>query len=182
MGIVFWFSVLFIFFLIIKWVIYMLLYKVERLSANSKLLIFIRLTKNFSESLYTYLAVNQIISMTSLVLYLWYEFYEKSCFELICFRSEVKISSTKLVKFDVVVTVILIIGQSIHFWRIIVRVYTRQWFAFQGELDQSRVLYPKEHARLMISGFGKGHDFEMNRGRLQQGEYLIYELKKLEKK
>ena len=88
----------------------MLLYKVERLSANSKLLIFIRLTKNFSESLYTYLAVNQIISMTSLVLYLWYEFYEKSCFELTCFRSEVKISSTKLVKFDVVVTVILIIG------------------------------------------------------------------------
>jgi len=80
----------------------------------------IHLVKNFSESLYTYLAVNQIISMTSLVLYMWYEYYEKSCFELKCFRSEIKISGTKLIKFDVVVTITLIIGQSIHFWRIII--------------------------------------------------------------
>jgi hypothetical protein len=34
----------------------------------------------------------------------------------------------------------------------------------------------------MSSGFGKGHDFEMNRAKLQQGEYLLYKLKKLEKK
>ena len=80
MGIVFCFASIFMFFLIVKWVIYMLLYKVEGLSANSKLLKYIHLTKNISESLYTYLAVNQIISMTSLVLYLWYEYYEKSCF------------------------------------------------------------------------------------------------------
>ena len=33
----------------------------------------------------------------------------------------------------------------------------------------------------MNSGFGKGYDFEMNQERLQQGEYLIYNLKKLEK-
>ena len=120
MGIVFWFAFFFCFFLILKWVIYILFYKVERLSANSKLVFCIHLVKNFSESLYTYLAVNQIISMTSLVLYMWYEYYEKSCFELKCFRSEVKISGTKLVKFDVVVTITLIIGQSIHFWRIII--------------------------------------------------------------
>ena len=81
-----------------------------------------------------------------------------------------------MVKFDFVITVILIIGQSFHFWRIIVLVYWLEWFAVQGELDQSRVFYRKEHARLMSSGFGKGHDFEMNRGRLQQGEYLIYKL------
>jgi len=120
MGIVFWFTVIFIVFLIVKLVLYILQPKVERLSANSKFLKYIQIVKNFSESLYTYLAVNQITSMTSLVLYLWYEYYEKSCFELKCFRSEVKISSTKLVKFDVVVTIILVIGQSIHFWRIII--------------------------------------------------------------
>ncbi len=33
----------------------------------------------------------------------------------------------------------------------------------------------------MRSGFGKGYDFEMNREGLQQGEYLIYKLKTLEK-
>ena len=120
MGIVFWLAVIFNFFLILKWAKYILQSKVERLPTNSKLLKYIVLTKNFSESLYTYLAVNQIISMTSLVLYLWYEYYEKSCFELICFRSEIEISDTKLVKFDVVVSIILIIGQSIHFWRIII--------------------------------------------------------------
>jgi hypothetical protein len=42
-------------------------------------------------------------------------------------------------------------------------VYWRKWFAFQGELQQSRVIYPKEHARLLSSALGKGHDFEMNR-------------------
>ena len=176
MGIVFWLAVIFIVFIIAKWVLYILQSKVERLETNSKFLKYIHIAKNFSESLYTYLSVNQMISMTSLVLYLWYEYYEKSCFKLKCFRSEVKISSTKLVKFDVIVSIILIIGQAIHFWRIIVLVYWHRWFAFQGELEQSRVFYRKEHARLMISGFGKGHDFEMNRDRLQQGEYLMYKL------
>jgi len=85
-----------------------------------------------------------------------------------------------MVKLDFVIAIILIIGQSIHFWRIIVLAYLRRWFAFNCELDQSRVFYPKEHARLMCSGFGKGYDFDMNRGRLQQGEYLMYKLKMLE--
>ena len=49
-------------------------------------------------------------------------------------------------------------------------------------MDQSRVFYPKEHARLMRSGFGRGHDFSMNRHRLQQGEYLNANLEKLEKR
>jgi hypothetical protein len=77
----------------------------------------------------------------SMVLYLWYEYYEKSCFELICFRSELKISSTKLVKLDVVVTIILITGFSFHFWRIVVLVKKHKWFDVQVELDQSRVFY-----------------------------------------
>ena len=123
MGIVFWFAVVFIVFLSIKWVIYLFLYKVETLSANSKLLKCIIVTKNFSGSLYNYLVVNQIVSMTSLVLYLQYEYYEESCFELKCILSKVKISSTTLVKLDFVIAVIFIIGQSIHFWRIIVLVY-----------------------------------------------------------
>ena len=135
MGIVHWFAFLFIVFLLVKWMLYIFTSKVEKLSTGSKLLKYIHFAKNFSESLYTYLAVNQMISMTSLVLYLWYEYYEQSCFELICFRSEVKISSTKLVKFDVVVTIFLIIGQSIHFWRIIILVHSREWVAFQGELE-----------------------------------------------
>jgi hypothetical protein len=101
------------------------------------------LAKNYLESLYNYLVVNQIISMMSLVLYLWYEYYEKSCFELICFRSEVKISSTKLVKLDVVVTIILIFGFSFHFWRIIFLVNWHKWFDVQSELDQSRAFYVK---------------------------------------
>jgi len=70
MGIVFWFAVIFIVLLFIKWVIYFSVYKVEILSKNSKLPYFIHLVKNFSDSFYNYLVVNQIISMTSLVLYL----------------------------------------------------------------------------------------------------------------
>jgi hypothetical protein len=41
-----------------------------------------------------------------------------------------------------------------------------KWFAFQGELKDLRVFYPKEHVRLMSSGFGKGYDFDMNRAKL----------------
>jgi hypothetical protein len=109
------------------------------------------------------MAVNQIISMTSLVLYLWYEYWEKSCFELICFRSELEIGDTKLVKLDVVVSLTLIMGQLIHFWRIIAQAHIHKWFSFQGQLNQSRVNYVREHQRLMSSGFGRGYDFEMNR-------------------
>jgi hypothetical protein len=34
----------------------------------------------------------------------------------------------------------------------------------------------------MRSGFGRGHDFSMNRHRLQQGEYLNANLEELEKR
>ena len=166
MGIISWVLLISMVFPVVNLYLYIFTSKIDRLPKNSKCHRFIRLAKNLQESLYNYLSVNQIISMTSLVLYLRYEYYEKGCFELTCFRSEVQISGTKLVKLDVVVTLILIIGQSIHFWRIIVKVYQHKWFAFQSELHRHRVFYPKEHARLMSSGFGKGYDFEMNRARL----------------
>ena len=140
--------------------------KVEKLSKKSKLLKCINHAKNHTESLSNYLAVNQIISLMSLVIYLWYEYYEKSCFELKCLISEVQISDTKLVKLDIIVTFILIIGFSFHFWRIIVLVKKHKWFDVQSELDQSRVFYVKEHRRLMSSGFGRGHEFEMKRARV----------------
>jgi hypothetical protein len=72
-----------------------------------------------------------------------------------------------MIKLDVVVAIILIIGMSFHFWRIIYLVTKYKWFDVRSELDQSRVFYVKEHRRLMSSGFGKGHDFEMNFLRLQ---------------
>jgi len=94
MGIVYWILLLFIVFQFLKLNLYIFESKVNNITKNSCLLNYINHAKTFSESLYNYLVVNQIISMMSLVLYLWYEYYEKSCFELICFRSEVKISST----------------------------------------------------------------------------------------
>ena len=45
MGIIYWFTVIFIFFLFVNWVIYMFIYKVDRLSANSKLVKCIHLAK-----------------------------------------------------------------------------------------------------------------------------------------
>ena len=48
--------------------------------------------------------------MTSLTIYLWYEYVEKGCFELTCFVSDVEISATKLVKLEVIIAIILIIG------------------------------------------------------------------------
>jgi len=167
MGIVYWVLLISIIFLILKLGLYTFKSKIANLTKNSNLLNYIYLAKRLSESLYNYLVVNQIISMMSLVLYLWYEYYEKSCFELTCFRSEVQISSTKMIKLDVVVAIILIIGMSFHFWRIIYLVTKYKWFDVRSELDQSRVFYVKEHRRLMSSGFGKGHDFEMNFLRLQ---------------
>ena len=120
--------------------------------------------------------------MTSLTLYLWYEFYEKSCFELICLFTDKELSGTKIVKADVVPSIILIIVLLVHFWRIIILVTWLKWFSLKEKLDQSRVFYPKEHARIMSSGFGRGHDFSMNRLRLQQGEYLNANLEELEKR
>jgi len=118
----------------------------------------------------------------SLTLYLWYEYYENSCFELICLFSDKVISGSKIVKPDVVPTIILIIVLSVQFWRILILVKWLEWFSFKDKLDQRRVYYAQEHARLMRSGFGRGHDFSMNRRILQQGEYLNAKLEELEKR
>ena len=120
--------------------------------------------------------------MASLTLYLWHEYYENSCFELICLFTDKEISGTKIVKPDVVPSIILIIVLVVQFWRILILVKWLEWFSFKDKLDQSRVFYPKEHARLMRSGFGRGHDFEMNRYKLHQGEYLNKKLEELEKR
>jgi hypothetical protein len=77
-----------------------------------------------------------------------------------------KISGTALVKPDVVPSIIVIIVLSDQFWRIFILVKWFELFTFKDKLDKSRVFYPKEHARLMGSGFGRGHDFEMNLHRL----------------
>lgn len=97
------------------------------------------------------------------MLYIRYEYIEKGCFNLECYVSEVIVSGTKMVKFDFVVSVILIICSLVHLIRILYFVSSYKWFDFQGELDQSRVNYVKEHPRLMSSGFGRGYDFEMKR-------------------
>ena len=110
MGIVFWLMLLSIVFLFINLVVYIFKEKVDKLPKDEKLSKFISIIKKVSESLYNYLSVHHIISTTSLTIYLWYEYVEKGCFELTCFISDVEISATKLVKLEVVVAIILIIG------------------------------------------------------------------------
>ena len=127
------------------------------------------------------MAVTQIISLTSVTLYLRYEYVEKDCLELTCFVSDVTISGTKLVKFDIVVTIIIIIGSFVHFCRILVRVHRHKWFDFQGRMNKIRVNYPSHHRRLMRRGFGEGYDFDMKRLRLNKAGYLMIKLEELEK-
>ena len=110
MGIVFWFMLIFIVFLIVNLVLYIFKEKVDILPKDEKLSKYISIIKKVSESLYNYLSVHHIISMTSLTIYLWYEYAEKGCFELTCFISDEEISATKLVKLEIVVSFILIIG------------------------------------------------------------------------
>jgi hypothetical protein len=110
MGIVFWLMLIFIVLLFVKLALYTFKSKVDILPKNGKLSQYINITKKVYESLYNYLSVHHIISMTSLTIYLWYEYVEKRCFELTCFVSDDEISSTKLVKFEVVIAIILIIG------------------------------------------------------------------------
>ena len=110
MGIVFWLLAFFIICLTIQLISYTCQSKVDKLTPDSKLTKFILLIKTLSQSLYNYLAVHHIISLTSLTIYLWYEYYEKGCFDLECLISDTKISATKLVKLDVVITIILVVG------------------------------------------------------------------------
>ena len=126
--------------------------------------------------------MNQVILIASLTLYLWHEYYDNSCFELVCLFTDKKISGTAIVKPDVVPSIIVIIVLLDQFWRIFILVKQFEWFTFKDKLDKSRVFYPKEHARLMRSGFGRGHYFEMNRLRLNKGEYKMKNLEEFEKK
>ena len=48
-----------------------------------------------------------MISGTGVMLYLWYEYYEEGCFELVCFLGERVVSDTRVVKGDVVVTIVV---------------------------------------------------------------------------
>ena len=89
MIILYWILNIFMFFLILKLGLFIWKTQVNKLARNSCLLNYIYHAKNISESLYNYLAVNQIISMMSMVLYLRYEYYERSCFQAICLISEV---------------------------------------------------------------------------------------------
>ena len=110
MGIVFWILIIFIVFLIANLVLYIFKEKVDILPKDEKLSKYIFIIKKVSESLYNYLSVHHIISTTSVTIYLWYEYVEKGCFELTCYISDEKIGATKLVKLEVVVAIVLIIG------------------------------------------------------------------------
>ena len=82
--------------------------QVQRLHPTSAYLPYILRMKNFSSCLYNYLYVNQTILISSLILYLWHEYYENSCFELVCLFSDKEISGTAIVKPDVVPSIIVI--------------------------------------------------------------------------
>ena len=110
MGIVFWLMLLSIVFLIINLVVYIFKEKVDKLPKDEKPSKYIGIIKKVSESLYNYLSVHHIISMSSLIIYLWHEYVEKGCFELTCFISDTKLGATKLVKLEVIIAIILIIG------------------------------------------------------------------------
>jgi hypothetical protein len=110
MGVVFWVMVIFIVVLMGRLALYIFDTKVNGLEKSSKILTSINIFKNISDGLYNYLVVNQIISLTSMIIYLQYEYFEPGCFDLTCFISDVQISATKLVKLEVIVTIILIIG------------------------------------------------------------------------
>ena len=136
---------------------------------NGKLLKYASSIKKVSESLYNYFSVHHIISMTSLAIYLQYEHFGKSCSKRTCLFSDAELSATKIIKLEVFVTIILISGQSIHFFRILVLMYQHKWYGLQGELDQERIRYRQIHQQLMRSGFGMGYDFEMKRFGLNKG-------------
>jgi len=88
MGIVFWLMLIFIVFHIINLMLYIFKEKVDILPKHEKPSKYIGIIKKVSESLYNYLSVHQIVSMTSLTIYLWYEYVEKGCFELTCLVSD----------------------------------------------------------------------------------------------
>jgi len=64
----------------------------------------------------------------------------------------------------------------------LVLLHQHKWFGLQGELDQERMNYRKNHQHLMRSGFGRGYYFEMNRFELNKGKYLMIKLEVLEER
>ena len=110
MGVVFWVLVIFIVLLIVRIALYILNSEVNKLEEGSKLLASINIFKNILDGLYNYLVVNQIISLSSMIIYLQYEYFEPGCFDLTCLISDVQISDTKLVKLEVILTIFLMIG------------------------------------------------------------------------
>jgi len=101
---------IFIVLLFVQLALWILKSKIDKLPKDEKPSKYIGIIKKVCESLYNYLSVHHIISMTSLTIYLWYEYVEKGCFELTCFVSDTTVSSTKLVKLEVVIAIILLSG------------------------------------------------------------------------
>ena len=88
MGIVFWLMLLSIVFLLINLVVYIFKEKVDVLPKDEKLSKYISTMLKVSSSLYNYLSVHHVISLSSLLIYLRYEYVETGCFELTCFVSD----------------------------------------------------------------------------------------------
>jgi len=137
----------------------------------------IQLQRKLYESVYNYLAVHHVISLTSLTLYLL-----NGCFSVKCLLPDQAISAAKFLKLDLFFAMLLIIGFAFHFCRVPILVYKHNWFGLQAELDQMRVFYPKEHDRIMKSRFGRAGHLKMNRRGLNKGEYKISILEEFEKK
>jgi hypothetical protein len=110
MGIVFWFVPIFMAFLIVNLILYIFKEQVAVLPKDENLSKNISIIRKVSESLYNYLSVHLIIPLTSVTIYMWYEYGAKGCLDLECFISEVEISGTSLVKLGIVVTIVLVIG------------------------------------------------------------------------
>ena len=107
MGMVYWVMRIFIVFLVVKLVLYIYESKVETITPTSPLSHPITLSSTLSSSLHHHLSTHQPIITTSLFLYLKKEYLDTSCFELICLISDTKISSTRVVKGDVVVGIVV---------------------------------------------------------------------------
>ena len=122
MGIVFWVLVVFGGFLGCEMVLFALKFTTSKLKKSSKLHKYIQLQHNLYSILSNYLAVHHVIQLTSLTLYLL-----NACFSLKCLFSDETISATKLVKLDIILSILLIIGLFHHFFRILILVQRHNW-------------------------------------------------------
>ena len=78
--------------------------------------------------------------------------------------------------------IILFIGSLVHFWRGVVLMHRLEWPVVTSTLKKTRSIYGSMHARLMKSGFGKGHDFERKRVKLDKSKFLMVKLEVLERR